>query len=452
MDAFARLCLPPLVLCAIFGCGPTNPQGGANGGAGGNAGASGGGSAGQGSGFEGEGDPWMQAAPRASCGEGDVPDPGVQGLEGNLRCNLSVLGQAPAPHFLSAAWYKNCAYVNGATGTTVIDVTNSSSPRVVRTLTTTGMQSNWETMKVHEGRGLLAGYQSNGPILDVYDVSGDCTNPVLQKSLSIGGTGHAGQFSTDGTIYYASSMYTSQVFPVDVSDPTNPRIIPGTIPRGAHDLFIGKNGTRGYFAMPNLLTGLGVGSVGILDLSSIQARSPGASATLIHEWSWPDGNVSQYPIAVTYGGKDYLLITDELGSGNCADPNKPPYGYAHIFDISDERNPKLASRVRTEAQGPCTGVAPGGGGFGVGTHYCNVDRLADPRLLSCGNWAGGARVFDIRNPWRPKEIAYFDVAGEMTPGLTRIHLERRELWVAMAPGTFYVLKFRDGVLEPIIGN
>jgi hypothetical protein len=293
------------------------------------------------------------------------------------------------------------------------------------------------------------GYQSNGPILDVYDVSADCKRPVLQKSVSIGGSGHAGNFSSDGTIYYASSLYTSQVFPVDLTDPKNPVVIAGTIERGAHDLFIGKEGNRGYFAYPNVLTGLGVGSLAIMDMTQVQARAAGARATVIHEWTWADGNISQYPIAVTYRGRDYLIITDELGSGSCADPNKPPYGYAHVFDISDERNPRLASKVKTEAQSPCTGTPKGGSLFGVGTHYCNVDRLNDPRLLSCANWAGGVRVFDIRNPWRPKELAYFDVAGQGAPGLTRIMVEQKQLWAAMTPGTFYALGFRDGVLDAL---
>jgi hypothetical protein len=284
----------------------------------------------------------------------------------------------------------------------------------------------------------------------VYDVSADCTAPVFQSSTNVGGSGHSGNFSDDGTIYYASSLYTSQIFPLDVTDPTSPSVLAGTIPRGAHDLFIDKGGTRGYFAYPDLLTGLGVGSLAIMDLTPIHERAPGATATLIHEWTWQDGNISQYPIAITYRGKDYLMVTDELGSGACGNPEKPPYGYARIFDISDETDPVLTAKIKTEAQNPCTGPLQGGGFFGVGTHYCSVDRLYDPRLLSCGLWAGGVRVFDIRNPWRPKEVAYFDTVGEGVPGLTRILAEERQLWVATTPGTFYVLEFREGVLDEIV--
>lgn len=400
--------------------------------------------------FEGEGDPWIDPAPRATCGNGDTPETGLQGNDADIRCNLVVHGQVAAPHFLSHAWYQHCAYVNGQSGTTVIDVSDSANPVVTTTLTTTGMQSNWETMKVSEQSGLLAGYQSNGPVLDVYDVAQDCTAPVLKTSYNLGGSGHAGQFSTDGTIYYASSLYTSTVYAVDVTVPTDPQVITSDFGGiGAHDLFIAKNGDRGYFAMPDVAAGFGNGMLAIVDTSQVQARAAGARGTVIHEWSWADGSTSQYPIAISYRGRDHLMVTDELGSGTCDDPAKPPYGYARIFDISDETNPVLVSKIKTEAVGPCTGTPVGDGFFGVGTHYCNVDRFDDPRLLACGFWSGGLRVFDIRNPWRPKELAYFDTVDFAVPGLVRILVPERELWVAGWPDIFYVLKFADGVLDEI---
>ena len=404
--------------------------------------------------FEGAGDPWMKPAPRATCAGGDAADQMLSGLNANLRCNLEIAGKVAAPHFLSLAWYKDCAYVNGNAGTTVIKVADDGTPTVTTTLTEAGFRSNWETMKANAESGLLAGYESNGPVLAVYDLKQDCAKPTLQSSTVLMGKllgssiGHAGSFSPDGTIYYASSMYTSEVFAVDLAMPKMPKVITSMFDRGAHDLFIGKQGTRGYFAAPNVST-LGVGSLAILDLTQVQARAPGAKGTLIKELSWEDGNVSQYPIAITYRGVDHLMITDELGSGNCNDAKKPQWGYARIFDISDEKNPKVVSLIKTEAQDPgncmAAGAAQGGtGGFGVGTHYCNVDRLDDPRLLACGNWEGGVRVYDIRNPWRPREVAYFDVAGEGVPGLVRIHVEKRELWLASTPGTFYVLKWAEG--------
>jgi hypothetical protein len=352
--------------------------------------------------------------------------------------------------------------VNGPDGTTVIHVAADGTPTVTTTLTELGFRSNWESMKVNAKSGLLAGYESNGTTLTIYDVSADCKAPALQSSTKLevgllGSAGHAGSFSPDGTIYYASSMFTSDVFAVDLAMPKTPKVITTTFDRSAHDLYVAKDGNRGYFANPDL-TALGIGSFAVMDLSQIQARAPNAKGSLIHEISWQDGSISQYPILITYRGRDYLMITDELGSGNCDDPLKPQWGYARIFDMADEKNPKLVSLIKTEAQDPKNCVAAGeatGGtdGFGIGTHYCNVDRLDDPRLLTCGEWDAGVRVFDIRNPWRPKEVAYFDTPTANVPGLTRVVADKRELWVAVTPGTFYVLKFPAGsVVDQILSQ
>jgi hypothetical protein len=397
--------------------------------------------------FEGEGSSWLSPAPRATCSPGDRPDPSLSGLNGDVRCNLKVLSEAATPHFLSLAWRDDCAYVNGPDGTSVVQVSSSGQATVVKTLTDVGFRSNWESMKASERSGLLAGYESNGATLTVYDLSADCAAPVLQSSTALGALGsigHAGSFSPDGTIYYASSMYTSSIFAVDLALPKKPVVISNTFERSAHDLFIGRDGKRGYFANPTL-TKFGIGSLAIMDLSDVQARTPNATGKLVRELEWEDGNISQYPLALRYRGNDYLLITDELGSGSCADPKKPQWGYARIFDIRDEQDPKLVSLIKTEAQDPknceAAGQASGGtAGFGVGTHYCNVDRLEDPRIAACGNWDGGLRVYDIRNPWLPKELAYFDTPTANMPSLARIVPERGQIWIAVTPGTFYVLE------------
>jgi hypothetical protein len=392
--------------------------------------------------FEGEGNPWIAPVPRAACRGGDKPETGLQGLGTDVQCNLDIKGQVDVEQFLSFAWYEDCAYANSPSGTTVIDVSDVKRPKVVTKLTTPGMLNSWESMKVHEGRGLLVAYQNVGPILDVYDVAINCKAPVLKSSFNLGGLGHAGNFSPDGTIYYASALNSEQMFAVDITDPGKPRVITSDFDRRAHDVSLGKNGERAYFAFSNPVGLFGMGVVAILDVSQIQARSAQARGVLIHETAWIDGWATQYPLAISYRGRDHLLVTDELGSDvQCVDPERPPFGYARILDIHDERDPTLVSKIKTQAQDPANckeATAAAGTSFGVGTHYCNVDRQDDPRLLSCGLWTGGVRLFDIRNPWQPKEVAYFNVPGTEVAGLTRISGKKRELWVSTNK-TFYVL-------------
>jgi hypothetical protein len=403
--------------------------------------------------FEGEGDPWINTVPKATCGASDKPETGLQGGGGDFSCNLVVHAKINVASGVSHAFYKDCAYVNGGGETTVLDLSDSANPRIATTLTTVGMQDNWESMKVNENRGLLAGYQAMGPVLDVYDVSDDCTHPVRKTSYNVaGGTGHAGQFSPDGTIYYTSN-WDSTNNAVDLMDLTAPKVITSDFGTFAHDLFIGKQGTRGYFASGNTPGGLGSGSLVIVDLSDVQARAANAKGRPIKGWNWDDGSVSQYPIGLSYGSRDVVVVSDELGSGNCNNAAKPPYGYAHMFDVTDEMNPTLTAKIMTEGTGPCKdGKLIGDGFFGVGTHYCSVDRLENPRLLACGFFAGGVRVSDIRNPWRPKEIAYFSTSGGGVGSMPRIRVPEQELWVPNQNGTYYVLQFSNGVLDDIVGE
>ena len=54
-------------------------------------------------------------------------------------------------------------------------------------------------------------------------------------------------------------------------------------------------------------------------------------------------------------------------------------------------------------------------GFTYGAHYCSVDNKHNATAVACGYFESGIRVFDIRNPLRPKEIAYYNPAAVTTP-------------------------------------
>jgi hypothetical protein len=426
--------------------------------------------------FEGEGTPWLTSVPKATCGDGDAPEPGLQGIptgnKAGYRCNLKVASNTSVPMWMSLAWYKDCAYVNGTDGTTVLDVADPLHPKTTAHLTTAGMRNSHESMKAHQGRGLLAAYAFLGTTVDIYDVSHDCRKPELASSIDIpGGNGHAGNFSADGTFYYASpNPLIGTMRAVDIADPKSPFVVRADFPGFlTHDLSTNADGTRGYFmqlappgGLPTgALTGGGGGGMTILDLSEIQKRKAHPKVSIISETSWQESQTGQYSEPVFYHGKPFLLVTDELGNrgllglGACG-TKTATFSFPRLWDISDEKHPKEVSRLMLEAEDPdhCKeALAAGPLLFGFGSHYCSVDRTNDPRLAVCSFWEAGIRVFDIRNPWQPKEIAYFNPGGgDMAPGLSRILPDKRQIWVALMFSGFYVLDFSNSVLDDILSE
>ena len=49
----------------------------------------------------------------------------------------------------------------------------------------------------------------------------------------------------------------------------------------------------------------------------------------------------------------------------------------------------------------------GGGPLDYSTERCAVDRPVNPTLAACGSRGTGTRVYDIRDPLHPAEIAYW---------------------------------------------
>jgi hypothetical protein len=367
-------------------------------------------------------------------------------------------------------------------GVPVIDITNPTNPTPTAYLNTTSMLDPWESLKVNERRQLLAADNGQngggGPEVDIYDVSTDCRTPQLLASLAVGtGTdgsdvvqpiiGHEGAWAPDGLTYYGgdlrftppgTSTVTGQYYAVDTVDPTHPKLITtwltGVTGARPHGLSISNDGNRGYFVSlgssvgPELTDPNSPARNGLLiyDLSEIQARTPNPHAKLISKLLWKDGGTAQHTIPARINGKPYLIFVDEGGSGgttsatqlaNACAAGLPPFPMARIIDIGDEKNPKIVSRLMLEVHDPknCPAVVPDLVGlttFTYGSHYCSVDNRDHTTTLACGYFNSGIRVFDVRDPLRPKEIAYYNPAGTTTASLGSNHV-RAGGWVAGGP-------------------
>lgn len=458
-------------------------------------------------------EPAPTAVSTARCHSGDRPEANtlVDGLQGQVprrdrasgraalgySCNLRLIGQ-----FASTAWatldsFQNCAYYgdsSGVGGTMVLDVTNPTAPQLTARLTSPAMVAPWESLRVNARRGLLVADHDQSPWLDVYDISRDCRKPSLLSSTEMPtGRGHEGWFSPDGMTYYmtgpvAGAFSEYRLTAVDLSNPRRPREI-GTyaFPGGVHGGSSSSDGRRAYvcnsFAIPN--------TVAIVDTSSIQRRDRDARAPIIGTIALPDVGNCQSNYEVFYGSRRHLIQYGEsrtngaLGASpsvlsstvsNSSNPAvttaasltcdgvNPSFSVPHIIDLTDEKHPRLASALVRQVDEPrnCLPVSADkepstnpqlvaiNNIFNYDVHHCSPDRLVQPTILACGQFNSGLRVYDIRNPQRPRELAYYNpgmLYRDLDSAVSRpvIRPDRREIWFTTALRGFQVLKFAPGV-------
>jgi hypothetical protein len=444
---------------------------------------------------------WTGPAPKASCGPGSRVESGIQGAttpaerfsgasKTAYNCNMEIIGQVNEEGTSwQMAYYKNCAYFDTtynapnqkAPGTAIVDVSDPTSPKIVGHLTTTVMLDPWESLHVNEPRGLLGGIEAEngtgiGGGFEVYDISKDCLNPELLSTIEIPDSkAHAGNWSRDGQFFYVTQGFrgVGATMPiVDVADPKNPKVVMTWKFAGngrAHDTNTNDDGTRLYQPQPGYTTAtVGSSSEGpeglvILDSSDFAARKANPEMRIVGEMYWKDGGQAQQAFPVTIGDKPFVIFTQELGSGGGGDAGRiaacaeglPPSGFVKIVNVEDETKPALAANVMLDVHDPknCPLVLnEGTGSFGQSSHYCNVDNVHDARLLACSFFESGIRVFDIRDPYHPKEVAYYKGAArgnEVLPGSQMWNrsgqgVERTADW---ASSYIRILKRKDGNVE-----
>ena len=401
--------------------------------------------------------PWTGPVPKAECGPNDRTESGLQGQttlaervsglsELGFNCNLELVGEFNGEGAkYQMTWFDDCAYYGtlGSPapspllqhhGVVVVDASDPRHPQASSYLDTPAMLDPHESLKVHEGRKLLAAVEKAGPGFAIYDVSADCRHPVLKGVINVPGTnspvpgshGHAGNFTPDGMTYYATQDFRAfgGIMPViDVSDPSNPQwLLNWKFPGDGrpHDISFSEDGTRAYSAQPGQFgstTFPGPNGLVILDVSDIQFRRPNPQIGVISTLFWIDGGQAQQTLPVKIKGRPYLIFTDETGAGGIGGRqgacmrDLPPFGFTRIIDISDESNPKIVAKLMLEVHDPANCpliqndiLDPS---FIYDSHYCGVDNAHNAKLLACSYFRAGVRVFNIRDPYHPREIAYY---------------------------------------------
>ncbi len=435
--------------------------------------------------------PDIGPTPKADCGPGSNPETGTQGrvpkaevdsgraLQG-YTCNTVALGRDGASGGYKVERYVDkagheCAYYDTTllfplnvtnlsggdlTGVAVLDMADPSNPKSMMNLLTPAMQSPHESLALNQKRGLLAAVTANPVfypgIVDIYDVSVDCRNPVLKASAPVGVLGHESGFAPDGKTFYVAGLSSNTVTAIDVSNPTVPTIL-GVYQLTSHGINLSDDGNRLYMASNGAADNVTPKGLVIFDTSEIQARKPNPKMPIISKTTWALVSTPQINLPVTIGGKPYLVEMDEFRGGT------DRVGAARIIDISDDKAPKVVSNLRLEVNQKAAQLGVQAGDYGTGSlqnytgHYCNVPQRVDPGIVACSFILSGLRVFDIRDPANPREIAYFngpikiknatgDSGGSAyamsSPSFVP---ERGEIWYSDGNSGFYVVKLTNGV-------
>ena len=439
----------------------------------------------------------------AQCHPDDRPETGLQGqvpmtdratgrsVEG-YSCNLTEVGFMKSSSFANFDTYENCAYYsdtigafNAEGGTVVVDVTDPRKPVQTAYLTERAAANAGESLRVHPERGLLVAdryFLAQGVsnfddpdanrALAIYDISKDCRKPKLLADVVMpSAVGHEGCLQPDGMVYYMAS--TDTITPIDISDPTKPKQLSEPQPLGIHGCSTSEDGNRAYLA------DIGTGRLVIADTSEVQARKENAQIKVISEVPTPQNTGQQSTIPIFYGGRPYVLNWSEyaeLGQPcSLRSDRETNFGHPMIVDIADERNPKVVSKIFNEvtlkencaavsadsAAFPTNGLTKGDI-FGVvgsrvflyDSHYCSTDRTHDPTIAACASFGSGIRVYDIRDPAAPTEIAYYNpgttdspagAVANATVARPVIRSDLGQIWFADIAKGFHTIQFRDGV-------
>ena len=352
------------------------------------------------------------------------------------------------------------------TGVFVLDMTNPSHPVRTAILSTPAMPSPHESLSLNQPRGLLAADLGN-PLaypgwVDIYDVSQDCRYPQLDSSLPIGVLGHQGAFSPDGRTFWVTSAGGSTMTALDITNPKAPLPLWTQTGTAVHGLNISNDGRTVYEA--DLGSNGQTAGLDIVDVTGIQRRVQGATGHRIAHLTWPGVSLPQVPLPVTIGGRPYLVEVDEFatdgntGGAPAAESDTAAHaGAARIIDIGDPAHPKVVSDIHlavdlTANRGMLANDVGMSSLQGYAGHYCAVPRRDDPGIVACSFIASGLRLFDIRDPAHPKEIAYFNApvrnsGGNYAMSAPAFDPAHGQIWYSDGNEGFFVVQLTKSALK-----
>jgi hypothetical protein len=412
-------------------------------------------------------EPPLRPTPQIRCNEGSRTETSIQGrvprrdyasgrAARGYTCNTRQVSRSGASGGFKTHHYRDragrsCVFYDstrmaptdlpynlsrGGLGTFVVAMGDATRPRQTATLQTLANSSPHESLLLNRRRGLLVAVAGNAAtlpgVIDVYSVKDNCRRPVLRASMPFQGFGHESGFAPDGRTFYASGTFSSlgqggpALSAISLDAPSRPRVLatyPGVV---YHGLRLSPDGNLMYVAnigSPTPGGPVATGGLRVLDVSEIQARKAAPRIRVRSDMTWRQMSIPQHADPLVINGHKYVLETDEFANFTLSPDlllsggyqKDAPVGAARLINVDNPRNPFVVSNLRLAVHqlanrgGPQQhdpgARSPIGGYTG---HYCSAPRYRNPGIVACSMIGSGLRIFDVRDPYRPKEVGYFN--------------------------------------------
>jgi hypothetical protein len=402
--------------------------------------------------------------------------------------------------------------VRGGPGVAVVDVHHPAHPKMVRILRMPGATATAETINAitrPDGTAILVvGMYGNDPIsypkpMDIYTYDThdpNCAhlhhipNPKSPKTLATyywPNNTHNFTITPDGNYVYATipiqaidlrgvwrhinspkaATYLKYVGNLDNAiggAPTGIGPLNDVVPQELQPIhpFIATENSHEAWATDDKTVYIG-GQTPIGDIFTIVD---------VRDWLASDGKkrarvIGQYAgrghsiRGATINGHRYLLHSEESvfgGAYGCVPKLANPIaGAAQPFltNIDDPKHPRTVAEMGLQINQPENCMTQLKDGENDSVHYHDVDSATNTHFVMASMWNAGIRVFDVRKPALPTEVAYFnsaDVAGKGQPtlldqvwGHIRYDAARGEIWFASQHAGFFVVRIEDQVRKQL---
>jgi hypothetical protein len=308
--------------------------------------------------------------------------------------------------------YAYIGHMRPPVGTTILDISDLKNPRIVAQIR---IPDNVHSHKVRvAGDVMICNRERFGPYkgdemprggLMVYDIS-DRTKP---KEIAFVEAGHWGyhRFTFDGRYCYGTpepeGFIGNIVGILDLNRPEKPEYVsqwwvPGQWEAGGEDPLPEGRRVRAHHPLrmgDRLYCGYWMHGWYILDISDIAHPKPIAHRC----WTppFPHPCHTTLPIPHEIMGRKWLMVADEEARDRRADI---PNAFLWMVDITDETNPAPVSNYRArEIDEPFDDAC------WYGCHQPQEQIFGNRFAVTW--FAGGLRMVDVSNPYRPEELGYY---------------------------------------------